>query len=124
MNEELKLPPAISQYLRAVNSGDIDGFPSLFADDALVKDVERTIRGRDAIRKWARQDIFGVQARFEVVKVAGSNGSTVLTVKIDGTFDRSGLPDPLLMDHSFGIADGKITELKVTFASDDPGREG
>ena len=37
-------------------------------------------------------------------------------IRIDGTFDRTGLPDPLLMHHSFRVADGKIAELKVTFA--------
>ena len=123
MNEELELPRPIQDYLRTVNTADTDRFPSLFTDEALVQDVERTIRGLEAIKKWAGQDIFGVQARFEVVKVAESNGATVLTVKIDGTFDRSGLPDPLLMNQSFRIVDGKIAELQVTFASDGAGKE-
>jgi hypothetical protein len=53
----------------------------------------------------------------DVVSVDESRGRrTVVVVKIDGTFDRTGLPDPLLTKHAFKIADGKITELMVSFA--------
>jgi hypothetical protein len=46
--------------------------------------------------------------------VAQVGGRTLVTVKIDGTFDKTGLPDPLLMDHVFEIRDGKIASLEVT----------
>jgi hypothetical protein len=124
MKKEQQLERPIDQYLRTVNTGDADRFLSVFADDALVQDLERTIRGREAIDKWARHDIFAVEARFQVVKVAEGEGRTVLTVEIDGTFDRRGLPDPLLMDQSFKIEGGKIAELKVTFASEPQHRGG
>lgn len=119
MTKELKLHQPINQFLRTVNTGDVEGFPASFAAHALVEDVGRAIRGREEIEKWSRHDIFGVHAHFDVVEVVEREGWTVLTVKIDGTFDRSGLPDPLLMDHSFRVAHGKIAELKVTFT---PGR--
>ena len=117
MKKELKLPQPIENYVRSVNAGAPDDFAASFADDARVKDVEREIRGLDAIKEWARHDIFGVHARFDAVRVTEGNGRTVVTVKIDGTFDRTGLPDPLLMDHAFTVLDGKITELTVTFTS-------
>ena len=116
MKKEVKLPRAVDHYLRAVNKGDFKTFPTSFADDAVVKDVEREIRGLDAIKQWARHDIFAVRAHFDVVSVDESRGRTVVVVKIDGTFDRTGLPDPLLMKHAFKVADGKIAELKVSFA--------
>jgi hypothetical protein len=78
--------------------------------------VSRKFRGLDAIREWARHDIFDVDARFEVVNVAESGGRTVVTVKIDGTFSHKGLPGPLLMDHAFRIGKGEITELKIGFS--------
>jgi hypothetical protein len=34
-----------------------------------------------------------------------------VTVKVDGTFDRTGLPDPLLMDHCFTVAGDTNTGL-------------
>ena len=117
MKKEVTLPRPIQHYLQAVNNGDFKAFPATFADDAVVKDLEREIRGVDAIKEWAQHDIFGVRAHFDLVKVDESRGRTVVVVKIDGTFDRTGLPDPLLMKHAFKVADGKITELKVSFAS-------
>lgn len=124
MNKDIALPRPIARYLQAVNTGDVDGFPSSFAEDAVVEDVQRKIRGLAAIKEWSRHDIFGVEARLDVVKVFERDGRTVLTIKIDGTFDRTGLPDPLLMDHAFKVVDGKVVELKVTFATDHPGRAG
>ena len=111
-----QLPAPVEHYIDAVNSADPEELSASFAADARVKDVQREIRGLEAIKSWAQHDIFGVQAHFDITKVAERDGLTVVTVKIDGTFDRSGLPDPLLMDHAFKVEQGKISELVVTFA--------
>jgi len=42
---------------------------------------------------------------------------TNVTVKIDGTFDRTALPDSLLMDHCFTVADGKLDSLTCRLAN-------
>jgi hypothetical protein len=115
MSNEIKLPRPVAQYVETVNAGDVEGFLWAFAEDAVVEDVNRTIRGADAIAKWARREIFGVEARLEVMKLAASRDRTVVTVKIDGSFDRKGLPDPLLMDHAFVIAEGRISRLEIAF---------
>ena len=75
-----------------------------FALNAVVKDVGREIRGIAAIKEWANQR-------------AARDGQTIVTVKIDGTFDRTGLPDPLLMDHCFTIAADKISVLTCRLAA-------
>jgi hypothetical protein len=116
MNEQLTVPAPIDAYFRTVNTDDVEGFPSLFVEDAVVEDLARMIRGVEAIGKWARRDIFGVRARFELMRGRTSERQTILTVRIEGTFDRKGLPDPLLMDHAFTVSGGKITHLKITFA--------
>jgi uncharacterized protein (TIGR02246 family) len=115
MKKQMTLPEPIASYVRAVNAGDADAFLSVFADDAVVLDVGRKMSGRDAIQKWSLHDIFGVAARLDPVKVRESDEGTVVTIKIDGTFDRTGLPDPLLMDHAFKVRGRQILELKVTF---------
>jgi hypothetical protein len=38
-----------------------------------------------------------------------------VTVRIDGTFDRTGLPNPLVMTHEFGVVEGKIADLRIGF---------
>ena len=77
--------------------------------------MNRELRGLDAITDWARTDIFGAHVHFDVLDVTERQGRTIVTVKIDGTFDRTGLPDPLVMNHEFKVAEGKITELRIGF---------
>src|SRR5882724_5532917 len=88
-----------------------------FALNAVVKDVGREIRGIAAIKEWANQEIFAVNVTLDVREVAERDGQTIVTVKIDGTFDRTGLPDPLLMDHCFTIAADKISVLTCRLAA-------
>jgi len=88
-----------------------------FALNAVVKDVGREIRGIAVIKEWAHQEIFAVNVPLDVREVAARDGPTIVTVKIDGTFDRTGLPDPLLMDHCFTIAADKISVLTCRSAT-------
>jgi hypothetical protein len=113
--KDFRLPEPIASYLRAVNTGAEENFPASFADDAVVVDVNRELRGLDAITAWAGADIFGAQVHFDVLDVTERDGRTIVKVKIDGTFDRTGLPDPLVMNHAFRIAEGKIDELRIGF---------
>ena len=124
MQKDFKLSQPIEHYLRTVNAGDAEAFFAGFTDDAVVRDLNREMRGLDAIEKWARKDIFAVHARFDVTSVSEKGGRTIVTVEIDGTFDKKGLPDPLLMDHAFTVAGGKITELVVSFTPDESAKHG
>jgi hypothetical protein len=87
-----------------------------FALNAVVKDVGREIRGIAAIKEWANKEIFAVNVTLDVIEMAEGAGQTIVTVKIDGTFDRTGLPDPLLIDHCFTIAADKISVLTCRLA--------
>jgi hypothetical protein len=107
----MKLPRPVETYIRAINARDADTLQSCFAHDAVVKDVGREFRGVAAIKEWADREIFAVNVTLDVMEVVERDGQTIVTVKIDGTFDRTGLPDPLLMDHCFTIAGGKIAAL-------------
>ena len=112
---KLNLPEPVANYVRAVNAGTTDGFRVSFAEDAVVVDVNRELSGLDAIWDWASADIFGAHVHFDVLNVTERQGRTIVRVKIDGTFDRTGLPDPLVMNHEFKVAEGKITELRIGF---------
>jgi hypothetical protein len=108
---QMKLPKPVETYVRTINARDAVAFQSSFAADAVVKDVGREIRGLAAIEEWARREIFGVNVTLEVMNAVERDGQIIVTVKIDGTFDRTGLPDPLLMDHCFTVAGDKIVSL-------------
>ena len=113
--KEFNLPGPIANYLRAVNAGVKEEFPASFADHAVVVDVNRELRGLAAITAWAGADIFDAQVHFDILDVTERHGRTIVRVEIDGTFDRTGLPNPLVMNHEFTVADGKIAELRIGF---------
>jgi len=108
MKKQLKLPRPVETYIRAINAHDADALQSSFAHDANVKDVGREFRGVAAIKEWANREIFAVNVTLDVMEAVERDGQTIVTVKIAGTFDRIGLPDPLLMEHCFTVAGDKI----------------
>ena len=120
MQKQLKLPKPVETYIRAINAHDADGLQSSFAQDAIVKDIGREFRGLAAIKKWANQEIFAVNVTLDVMEATQRDGQTIVTVKIDGTFDRTGLPDPLLMDHCFTVSGDKIAALRCRLAGETP----
>jgi ketosteroid isomerase-like protein len=111
MKKEMKPPKPIETYVRAINASDADAFLSSFAPDAVVKDIGREIRGIAAIKEWGDREIFAVNVTLDVMAAVERDGQTIVTVRIDGTFDKTGLPDPLLMDHCFTVSGDKIVEL-------------
>jgi predicted enzyme related to lactoylglutathione lyase len=116
LKKELQLPKPVAAYVQAINARDADALPSSFAQDAVVTDVGREFRGLPAIKEWADHEIFAVDVTLAVVAAVERDGQTIVTVKIDGTFDRTGLPDPLLMDLCFTVANDKITALTCRLA--------
>jgi hypothetical protein len=113
----MKLPEPFETYLQAINLGDAAALQSSFADDAVVKDVGQEFRGTAAIKEWAKREIFGANVALEVIEAVERDGQFILTVKVDGTFPRTGLPDPLVMDHCFTTAGGKIVALTCRLGS-------
>ena len=121
--KERRLSGPIASYVKAVNSGAKDTLPACFADNAVVVDVNRELQGLEAITAWAGADIFRAHVNFDVLDVTERPGRIIVRVEIDGTFDGTGLPDPLVMNHEFKVAQGKITELRIGFErghADDP----
>jgi hypothetical protein len=115
INKMPSLDGPIASYVNAVNNGSQEDFSSSFAADAVVVDVDRELRGIDAIAAWAGTDIFAAEVHFDVLDVSERQGRTIVTVRVDGTFDRTGLPNPLVMTHEFGLAEGKIADLRIGF---------
>jgi len=103
-------------YVRSINDHDSGAFITLFADDAFVSDVGREVRGLVAIKEWGDRDIFEAQVTLQVIEVAERNGATIVTAEVDGNFDRTGLPDPVIIDHHFTAEGGKIVGLTCRLA--------
>jgi hypothetical protein len=113
-----QLPPTIEKYVRATNSHDAASFISLFDDNALVQDNGREFRGTAAIKAWGEREIFAVQVTLDVSDFTNRDGESVITAKVDGTFDRTGLPEPLFIAHYFSVKNDKIVRLRCQLANE------
>jgi hypothetical protein len=116
-----QFPPVIENYVRAINSHDPASFVSLFAADAVVDDIGREFRGTPAIKAWSDREIFEVKVTLEVIDFTNRDGEATITSKVDGTFDRTGLPDPLILVHYLAVKDDKIVRLRCRLADDKKG---
>ena len=96
----------------ALNSGDLDGFLALTADDveftSLVAEAEgTTFRGYEGVRQWwetvrgAFEDV-----RWEVLDVQGTGERGVAKFRLTGTL--GGVPLEQLMWNAVRFRDGKL----------------
>jgi len=106
-----QLSPTAAAYVGSINNHDTAGFIALFADGAVVDDIGREFRGRTAIKAWSDREIFDARATLEVLDVADRGAETVITTKVDGDFDRTGLPDPVVINHHITADGNKIVRL-------------
>ena len=112
-----QLPKTAAAYVRSINDHDAPAFIALFADSAVVNDAGREFRGIAAIKSWGDQEIFAPLVTIEVLDVVDRSGETVVTTKVDGNFDRTGLPDPVIINQHFTAEGGKIVGLTCRLAT-------
>jgi hypothetical protein len=77
-----------------------------------VQDIGREFRGTTAIKEWSDRQIFDVDVTLDVIDFANCDDEAIITAKVDGTLDRTGLPDPLILVHYFAVKDDKIVRLR------------
>jgi SnoaL-like domain len=109
----VKLGGVVAEYVAAVNAFDEDAVVATFADDALVNDVRREFWGKDAIRRWVREEIVGDRVTVEPIDVIGHHEQTILRGRYDGEYDKTNLPDELILTSYFTVRDGRIVTLII-----------
>jgi ketosteroid isomerase-like protein len=110
-----QLPRVIADHIAACNAHDIDAWMATFAPDALVNDLQREFEGAAAIRAFAEQEIFGADVTMTVQRAVDRHGDITVHARFDGTYDKTGLPDPLILSLYFSTRDGRITQLIIIF---------
>jgi hypothetical protein len=110
-----ELTGVVAEHITAVNAQDTDAIMATFADDAYVNDARREFAGRDAIRRWVDREMVGDKVTIEVREVLDHYGDTIVRGAYEGTFDRTSLPDDLVLSNYFSVRDGKIVSLVVIF---------
>jgi hypothetical protein len=108
-----KLPTPVAAYIQATNDHDDAAFLASFTEDALVNDIQREFWGKAAIGKWAEREIFDPKVTMDIVSAVDHYGDLIVTAKLDGNYDKTGLPDPLLMTFYFMLRSDKITKLII-----------
>ena len=112
-NDTVSLPPVVAGHIDAVNAHDEDAIVATFADGALVNDAHREFWGSQAIRRWVAREMTGDQVSIDVTEVIDHHGDTIVRGRYDGTFDKTNLPEELILTNYFTVRDGKIVSLIV-----------
>ena len=115
-----ELPPVVAEHIAAVNDFDTDRIVNTFAPDAYVNDNQREIWGVEAIRKFMDKEIVADHVTMEVREVIDHYGDIIVRARWDGTYDKTGLPDVLVVTSYFAIRDGKITSLAIIVTQPSP----
>jgi hypothetical protein len=108
-----ELPPIVAEHFAAVNAFDTDRIVNTFAADAYVNDNSREIWGADAVRKFMDKEIVGYHVTMQVEQIIDNYGDIIVRAKWDGTYDKTNLPDELIVTSYFSLRDSKIVSLSV-----------
>lgn len=108
-----ELTGVVAEHVAAVNAFDTDAIVATFAGDAYVNDVHREIAGIDAIRRWVATEVVGDKLTMAVQEVVDHHGDIIVRAAYDGEYDKTNVPDPLILSNYFSIRDGKIISLVV-----------
>jgi hypothetical protein len=107
------LSGVVAQHIEAVNALDLDAVVATFAADALVNDARREFWGTESIRAWVAKEMVGDRVTIEVTEVIHHGGQVIVRGRYDGDFDKTNLPDDLILTNYFTVSDGKIDTLIV-----------
>jgi hypothetical protein len=113
MTEITALHGVVAEHIAAVNAFDEDAIAATFADDALVNDAHREFWGSAAIRRWVAKEMVGDRVTLEVTEVVQHYGDTIVRARYDGEYDKTNLPDELILSNYFTVRDGKIVSMIV-----------
>jgi hypothetical protein len=108
MGFELPLP--LSEYFAAANARDAERVANCFAEDAVVRDERREIRGRDAIRAWAEETGQKYNYRADVLGFQKDPHRVNVRARLTGDFPGS----PIELSYRFKLLDRWIERLEIS----------
>lgn len=105
----VKLPNIIDTYIKALNANDIASALDCFSNNATVFDEGETFEGKKSIRGWIEKTTKKYNPQFLPLGIKESNGETIMTTEVSGTFDGS----PIKLDYHFKIINNFIENLRI-----------
>jgi hypothetical protein len=107
------LSAPVAAFIEATNAFDLETFMHTLGDDALVNDHRNEFIGKEQIRAWAAREIIGDRLTLAVLSASQRSGAVAVTASVDGNFDKSNLPNPLLLTFYFTVSENKIVQLVI-----------
>jgi ketosteroid isomerase-like protein len=107
------LPQAILDHIAAYNAHDLEALMASLAPDALINDISREFLGEPAIRDFAQKELIGPKVTLAPVAAFEQAGQFIVRFHVDGEYDKSKLPDPLILTFYFTMQDGRIGQLII-----------
>jgi hypothetical protein len=108
-----ELTGVVAANIAATNAFDLEAAMATFAEDAYVNDNRREFVGIDAVRRWVAKEMIGDNVTIEVREVLDHHGDTIVRGAYDGTYDKTNLPDEIVLSNYYSVRDGKIVSLVV-----------
>jgi len=109
----IELPGTLARHIAAVNAHDTDAIMATFTDNAFVNDAHREFRGLEAIRAWVEAEMVSARVRIEPVDLVTHGAVLALHGRYDGDYDKTGLPDPLILTNYVTLSDDAIDTLII-----------
>jgi hypothetical protein len=103
------LPEPIAAYIAAENGDDVEVLAQCFADQAVVRDEGRTMKGLAAIKEWKADTRKKYRHKVEPLESVEKNGKTVVTNRLTGNFPGS----PINLEFVFELKGDKIASLEI-----------
>jgi len=103
------LPAPIAIYIAAENRGDTEAMAECFAEDAVVRDEGRTIKGLAAIKRWKAETRRKYQHTVEPLASVQEGDKTIVTNRLTGNFPGS----PIELQFIFRLDGDKIASLEI-----------
>ncbi|MCI2421993.1 nuclear transport factor 2 family protein [Saccharopolyspora sp. K220] len=116
-------PQVVRDHLKAINALDLDAIVAVFPDDAYVNDNSREIRGKEAVRAFFAKEFVGDSVSIEPVEVIEHYGDVIIRGRYDGTYDKTNLPEVLIMSNYLTIRDDQIVAEAIIFNQPSPYNE-
>lgn len=79
----------------------------------MVNDARHEFRGVDAIQSWSDKEIIGDKVTMDVKEVREHHGEFIVDAVVDGNFDKSNLPDVIVLTHYFTVRNDRIVRLII-----------
>ena len=111
---ESTVPQPIRDYFAAMNSFNSEEMTAAFTEDGLVNDIQREFWGPDAIKRWADKESVGDHVvTKDFTEAKEHHGSWFISTAVDGEYDKTGLPDPLILTYYFTLDGDQISSLII-----------